>query len=88
MNTNKKPTKWLDYESYKVEKDFMKKKKAEVFPIMSMSDEDIEKMVREQYKDEPVGIYEFPDIGVLTGKEGAIKIEIAIRKEVRDMLNK
>lgn len=88
-NTNESKIR-LKQEDWQAEQDFIREKKAEIFPLMSKSDEEIEKEVREQNKDISEGMYSF-DTGsgvIHTSKEGAILFDIALRKEVRDLLNK
>lgn len=54
--------------------------------IKYMSDEEIEKKVREDNKDLPEGMY---DTGrYLTGREGIIEHEIGVLKAVRDWENR
>jgi hypothetical protein len=51
-----------------------------------MTDEEIEKQVREINKDLPEGLYDCGDF--MGNKEMAILFEIELRKQVRDYLSK
>lgn len=48
-----------------------------------MTDQEIELIVRERYKNEPDGVYEI-NSHTLMGKELAIEYEIELIKQVRD----
>lgn len=50
-----------------------------------MTDEEIEKTVRERFKDELKEIYQI-DKNTFIGKELAIELEIEFAKQVRDLL--
>lgn len=80
---------WIKKSDWDFENKFRKERTAKIFPLMNKTDEEIEAEVRALDIEE--GYQQIEHTGgatVFFNKEGRIQFEIAMRKEVRRLLNK
>lgn len=80
---------WINKEDWDFENQWRKEQTAKIFPLMNKTDEEIEAEVRALEADGKLQQIGLPEgTTYWTNKEGMIQFDIAMRKYVRDLLNK